>query len=183
MKYNMMLLLLFTSQLYAQDDGIGRVEPPFIPASLEVITKSIGNLQSRCEAVRQLSEKTEMNYRLLGMKMMEAWQANVKKDKGFISKINQSKSIIFTVDKDGNVDITIPKKTVLQKLGEYENSEAVQRYRRSRVGFYPVITVLPEGTNMMASAVISGDRRYVRANIAPIFSSVGRIDTFTFNRW
>ncbi len=50
---------------------------------------------------------------------------------------------------------------------------------RSAVGFRPVVTPLPEGTTMTASAVISADRRYVRVTPTPLFSGV--TDVFTFN--
>ena len=47
-------------------------------------------------------------------------------------------------------------------------------------GFAPVITTLPSGTQLGASAVVSPDRRYVRMNLQPFFSSVGPVQTFTF---
>jgi hypothetical protein len=50
---------------------------------------------------------------------------------------------------------------------------------RSAVGFRPVVTPLPEGTTLTASAVISADRRYVRVTPTPLFSGV--TDVFTFN--
>ena len=48
------------------------------------------------------------------------------------------------------------------------------------VGYQPVITTLPEGTNMSATAVISADRRYVRISVVPLFSSIGDVETFNF---
>ena len=48
------------------------------------------------------------------------------------------------------------------------------------VGYQPVITTLPEGTNLVATAVISADRRYVRISAVPLFSSIGNITTFNF---
>ncbi|MCA9185110.1 MAG: hypothetical protein KDA99_05800, partial [Planctomycetales bacterium] len=50
---------------------------------------------------------------------------------------------------------------------------------RSAVGFQPVITTLPEGTTLSATAVVSSDRRYVRINATPFFSAIR--DVFTFN--
>ena len=47
-------------------------------------------------------------------------------------------------------------------------------------GFAPVITTLPSGTQLGASAVVSPDRRYVRMNLQPFFSNVGPVQTFTF---
>lgn len=52
--------------------------------------------------------------------------------------------------------------------------------RRSRAGFFPVITVLPQGASLTASAVVSPDRRHVRVNVNPFFSSIGPVDTFNF---
>ena len=48
------------------------------------------------------------------------------------------------------------------------------------VGFQPIITTLPEGTNLQAMAVISADRRYVRITSTPLFSGVGQVTTFNF---
>ena len=47
------------------------------------------------------------------------------------------------------------------------------------VGFRPVVTPLPEGTNLTATGVISADRRYVRVTASPLFSGV--TDVFSFN--
>jgi hypothetical protein len=52
--------------------------------------------------------------------------------------------------------------------------------RGGAVGFQPVITVLPEGTQMIVSGVISADRRYVRISASPSFTAIGNVTTFTF---
>lgn len=52
--------------------------------------------------------------------------------------------------------------------------------RRGAVGYRPVITTLPEGANMTATAVISADRRYVRITAVPFFSVIGEVQTFNF---
>ena len=56
--------------------------------------------------------------------------------------------------------------------------------RRGAVGNRPIITTLPEGTNMtVQSAIVSPDRRYVRISIPafpPITSGVGDVSTFNF---
>ena len=49
---------------------------------------------------------------------------------------------------------------------------------RGAVGYQPVIIQLPEGANLMASAVISADRRYVRFTGVPFFSGVAEVNTF-----
>lgn len=51
---------------------------------------------------------------------------------------------------------------------------------RNRVGIRPIISVLPEGTYMGGMVTVSGDRRYVRINMMPYFSSIGRVYTFSF---
>ena len=80
-----------------------------------------------------------------------------------------------------------------RQLDSYEYSDAVRDYLRDAlaaqrdgrmprggVGVRPVITVLPEGTNFVGSAVISADRRYVRVTPMPLFSGIGEVSTFTF---
>lgn len=55
--------------------------------------------------------------------------------------------------------------------------------RRGAVGFRPTLTVLPEGNQMDAMAIISPDRRYVRFTLlgsAPIASGVTDVSTFSF---
>jgi hypothetical protein len=52
--------------------------------------------------------------------------------------------------------------------------------RRSAVGYMPVIVTLPEGANLVAQAVISADRRYVRITSMPFFSGISEVNTFNF---
>ena len=54
-------------------------------------------------------------------------------------------------------------------------------FRSGAVGYQPVITTLPEGTNMFATAVVSADRRYVRVTVTPLFSGVGQVTQFNFS--
>jgi len=68
-----------------------------------------------------------------------------------------------------------------------ETRDALRRMAAARhvataspAGFFPVITVLPQGANMTASAIVSPDRRYVRITVNPFFSSIGPVDTFNF---
>lgn len=54
-------------------------------------------------------------------------------------------------------------------------------FGRGAVGYAPQITVIPSGTFLQAGpAVISGDRRYVRATVSPNFSDIVAVDTFNF---
>jgi hypothetical protein len=46
------------------------------------------------------------------------------------------------------------------------------------VGYQPVIITLPEGTNLMATGVVSADRRYVRVTCLPLFSGVAEVNVF-----
>jgi len=46
--------------------------------------------------------------------------------------------------------------------------------------FQPVIVVLSEGTFLSVQAVVSSDRRFVRLTLVPFFSSIGKVDEFTF---
>lgn len=62
---------------------------------------------------------------------------------------------------------------------EEGSNDFVRRVRNS-VGYRPVITTLPEGTNFSAFAVVSADRRYVRFNGTPLFSSIGEVVSYTF---
>jgi len=52
--------------------------------------------------------------------------------------------------------------------------------RAGAVGYQPVIQTLPEGANMMATAVISADRRYVRISPQPTFSGITEVNVFNF---
>jgi hypothetical protein len=53
-------------------------------------------------------------------------------------------------------------------------------YRGPAVGYFPVITWLPEGTSLSAQAVVSPDRRHVRMSVLPFFSTIGPVHTFNF---
>ena len=44
----------------------------------------------------------------------------------------------------------------------------------------PIITILPEGTQLNVRAVASADRRFVRMTLVPFFSQITSVDTFQF---
>jgi hypothetical protein len=68
------------------------------------------------------------------------------------------------------------------RVRDYQNRLAAARSGGGGpVGYAPVITWLPEGTSLGASAVVSPDRRYVRMSLQPFFSRIKRVDTFTFH--
>ncbi len=48
------------------------------------------------------------------------------------------------------------------------------------VGFQPIIITLPSGTQMLATGVVSADRRYVRISASPSFTGIGNVQTFSF---
>jgi hypothetical protein len=51
--------------------------------------------------------------------------------------------------------------------------------RGGGVGYMPIVQAIPSGTNLMANAVVSGDRRYVRVFSMPMFMGVdSSIPTF-----
>lgn len=47
------------------------------------------------------------------------------------------------------------------------------------IGFQPVITNVREGIGFSAMAVVTGDRRYVRLSVQPMFSQIIGVNTFT----
>jgi hypothetical protein len=49
------------------------------------------------------------------------------------------------------------------------------------VGYQPIIITLPEGANLMASGVVSADRRYVRVSCVPLFSQISKVTTFNYS--
>ena len=52
-------------------------------------------------------------------------------------------------------------------------------FRGGAVGYQPVVSMLPEGANFFARAVVSADRRYVRVTSTPLFSGVGQVTQFS----
>ena len=50
------------------------------------------------------------------------------------------------------------------------------------VGYSSMISILSEGVTLTARAVVSGDRRYVRLNVTPVFNNITDVFTFSFQR-
>jgi hypothetical protein len=48
------------------------------------------------------------------------------------------------------------------------------------IGFAPVVTRIPEGTSLVAQAIVSPDRRYVRLALSPTFSNIVDVTVFSF---
>ena len=82
-----------------------------------------------------------------------------------------------------------PQQVLQQAQAELVRARALRQaleqefalWRNGNVGYAPVVTWLPQGTQMGASAVISPDRRYVRTNVTPFFSSVGPVYSYNLN--
>jgi len=60
------------------------------------------------------------------------------------------------------------------------NGGQIPFFARGAVGYQPVIITLPQGANLIATAVISADRRYVRVSAGPLFSQITQVQTFNF---
>ena len=68
--------------------------------------------------------------------------------------------------------------SVLAQLGQGGGLAQVAQ-RGGAIGFTPIVTQISEGVRMNAMATVSGDRRYVRINVQPIFSAITDVFTFT----
>jgi len=49
------------------------------------------------------------------------------------------------------------------------------------VAHQPIITILPDGSNLDVTATVSSDRRSVQMSLVPFFSEVTEVQTFTFS--
>ena len=82
-----------------------------------------------------------------------------------------------------------------RRVVNHEVRQAVAEMRNSRqqgvmpaggngvfgaIGFAPVVRLIPEGTSMVAQAVVSPDRRYVRLSLSPTFSNIIDVAVFSF---
>jgi hypothetical protein len=86
--------------------------------------------------------------------------------------------------------LSINQAILAQQVGSLANSSDGASLNASRqgmfgvpilqqgVGYQPVITVLPSGTTLTVTGVVSADRRYVRITPTPLFSGVGSVTTF-----
>lgn len=80
----------------------------------------------------------------------------------------------FAVQRNG-----APAQVIVQTSRQFATGANVVPGRGGAIGFQPVITNVREGVGMSAMAVVTGDRRYVRLSIAPIFSQIIGVDKFT----
>jgi hypothetical protein len=82
--------------------------------------------------------------------------------------------------------------SLVQRVGglDAESQRLARKFDRSRntgkkagaVGYSSMISVLSEGATLSARAIVSGDRRYVRLNVSPVFSTLTDVFTFSFQR-
>ena len=64
-----------------------------------------------------------------------------------------------------------------QVLGPNVGGGAVAR--SGAIGFQPVIRQIPDGIGLTGMAIVSGDRRYVKMSLAPLFQTVIGVDSFS----
>ncbi len=55
-----------------------------------------------------------------------------------------------------------------------------RRFAAGQAGYQPIITILPEGISNTVFGIVSADRRYVRLSMAPLFSAINDVFTFSF---
>ncbi len=54
-------------------------------------------------------------------------------------------------------------------------------FRQPQVAYMPIVSWLPQGTQLTANAIVSPDRRHVRMSLNPIFSSIGPVYHYNMN--
>jgi hypothetical protein len=86
-------------------------------------TKLIYNAEKRSDMVADLAEKSEMNYRLLALKIMEKWQSSIRSDKDFLKNVRKCKTVSFTVRKDGSIVIKGVEDTANSKTNKSGDSK------------------------------------------------------------
>ena len=91
--------------LDAQDIPLGRSGPPYVEATVTMPSRLINNAEKRVDMVSDLAEKSEMNYRLLALKLGQKWQSSIRSDKEFLKKLRQAKTVAFTVKENGSIVI------------------------------------------------------------------------------
>ena len=146
------------------------------------------------EIARQVMQKSQ-TYQKQQIELDETGQALVlfNLDKGRRVEPLAQHQIAVAVEEQFAVNRTM----LASSISKYDSSEAAREYakyeqkktkdglvpvtnRRRDAGFRPVITTLPSGAGMSATAVVSADRRYVRVSPIPFFSSIASVSTFTF---
>jgi hypothetical protein len=137
----------------------------------------------------------EAKRRLVRAEMIREFADNVDAD--FLKEIDRKVAAMSPERLDQLVAIYQKRQqssTAVAQLEQLEDPayrEALVRQYQARLaaarsggspGYAPVVTTLPSGAQLGASAVVSPDRRYVRMNLQPFFSSVGPVQNFTFQQ-
>ena len=89
--------------------------------------------------------------------------------------------ILFASTCLGQVPIQVLNQQ-LQQAAQGAKLNPVRRPVYNRVGYAPVIIWLPQGASLGVSAVVSHDRCYVRIGCNPMFSKIGPVRTFSYQR-
>ena len=63
---------------------------------------------------------------------------------------------------------------------DFEESRNRRLLPAGAVGFQPVVTIIPDGVQSSAVAIVSADRRYVRISAFPLFTELIDVATFSF---
>lgn len=109
-------------------------------------------------------------------------------DRMSVAQMNEAIQGVLAQQLPANADAQQAALLAQQAQLELARAQALRQYleylvwvQQGRVGYAPVITWLPEGTQFGANAVISPDGRYARINTAPFFSSIGPVYTYNLN--
>lgn len=73
----------------------------------------------------------------------------------------------------------VPAQLAVQTSRQFATGANVVSGGGGAIGFQPVITTVREGIGFSAMAVVTGDRRYVRLSVAPVFSQIIGVDKFS----
>ncbi len=113
---------------------------------------------------------------------VEAQLAKVEMEKSFASN-----AVLAQIDNNGPEPGSLAELEFQRRLQGFSSGAnrpapfppgRLPPFFRGAVGYRPNITVIPVGTMFFATAVISGDRRYVRVSAAPNFTDILAVDTF-----
>jgi hypothetical protein len=77
------------------------------------------------------------------------------------------------------------RQTVLEQLAPGQTTAQTTPFATGaraagNAAYQPVVQFINEGVTMSALATVSGDRRYVRLSISPVFTNITDVFTFSF---
>ena len=79
-------------------------------------------------------------------------------------------------DANDPAEVRVSRQFAGQGGGQIGVSQAV---RGGAIGFQPVITRIPDGVGLSGVAIVSGDRRYVKMALTPLFQTIIGVDSFS----